>query len=110
MADPANALVIQTQGLMRSYQTYKKSEGVANSIKGFFNRQHEEKIALHPTDLRIEGGQIIGLVGGNGAGKTTLLKLLCGLISPSSGEARVLGFDPSKRQSAYLRQVSILLG
>jgi ABC-2 type transport system ATP-binding protein len=107
--NPAN-IVIQTQGLMRSYQTYKKSEGVLNSLKGFFNRQHEEKIALHPTDLRIEGGQIIGLVGGNGAGKTTLLKLLCGLISPSGGEARVLGFDPAKRQSAYLRQVSILLG
>jgi len=103
-------IVIETRGLMRSYQTYKKSEGVLNSVKGFFNRQHEEKIALHPTDLRIEGGQIIGLVGGNGAGKTTLLKLLCGLISPSAGEARVLGFDPSKRQAAYLRQVSILLG
>jgi ABC-2 type transport system ATP-binding protein len=96
--------------LMRSYETYKKSEGVLNSLKGFFNRQHELKVALQPTDLRIEGGQIIGLVGGNGAGKTTLLKLLCGLISPSGGEARVLGYDPAKRQSAYLRQVSILLG
>lgn len=102
--------VIETRGLMRSYQTYKKSEGVLNSLKGFFNRQHETKTALHPTDLNIEGGQIIGLVGGNGAGKTTLLKLLCGLITPSQGEARVLGFDPSKRQAAYLKQVSILLG
>ena len=103
-------VVIETRGLMRSYETYKKSEGVVNSLKGFFNRKHEVKTALHPTDLRIEGGQIIGLVGGNGAGKTTLLKLLCGLITPSGGEARVLGFDPSKRQAAYLRQVSILLG
>ncbi len=103
-------LVIETNGLMRSYQTYKKSEGVLNSLKGFFNRQHEEKVALHPTNLKIEGGQIIGLVGSNGAGKTTLLKLLCGLITPSQGTARVLGYDPAKRQAAYLRQVSILLG
>ena len=105
-----NQYVIETQGLTRAYQTYKKSEGVMNSVKGFFNRQHEEKVALKPTDLKIEGGQIIGLVGGNGAGKTTLLKLLCGLITPTGGEAKVLGYDPSKRQSVYLKQVSILLG
>ncbi len=103
-------IVIETRGLMRSYQTYKKSEGVMNSVKGFFNRKYEEKVALQPTDLKIEGGQIIGLVGGNGAGKTTLLKVLCGLITPTSGEARVLGYDPAKRQAAYLKQVSILLG
>ena len=67
-------------------------------------------MALHPTDLTIEGGQIIGLVGANGAGKTTLLKLLSGLIDGSGGEARVLGFDPRQRKSEYLRQISILLG
>lgn len=110
MSFNSSDIVIETRGLMRSYQTYKKPEGVLNSLKGFFNRQHEEKVALKPTDLKIAGGQIIGLVGGNGAGKTTLLKLLCGLISPSSGDARVLGYDPAKRQASYLKQVSILLG
>ena len=104
------APVIETRGLTRAYQTYKKQEGVLNSLKGFFNREYLEKIALQPTDLSIDGGQIIGLVGGNGAGKTTLLKLLSGLVTPTGGEARVLGFDPAKRQADYLRQVSILLG
>lgn len=102
--------VIETRGLTRAYQTYKKPEGVLNSLKGFWNREYQNKVALQPTDLSIEGGQIIGLVGGNGAGKTTLLKLLCGLVSPTGGEARVLGFDPSKRQADYLKQASILLG
>jgi ABC-2 type transport system ATP-binding protein len=103
-------IVVQTQGLTRSYETYRKPEGLWNSLKGFWNRQYETKIALAPTDLQIEGGQIVGLVGGNGAGKTTLLKLLSGLIYPSGGDARVLGHRPSDRESEYLKRVSILLG
>lgn len=101
---------IETKGLTRIYETYQKPEGVWNSIRGFWDRKVERKIALHPTDLQIEGGQIIGLVGGNGAGKTTLLKLLSGLIYPSGGEAKILGFNPWSRQADYLRQISILLG
>lgn len=102
--------VIVTRGLTRVYETYRKPEGVWNSIKGFWSREYERKIALAPTDLEIEGGQIIGLVGGNGAGKTTLLKLLSGLIYPSGGEAKILGFNPWNRRADYLRQISILLG
>lgn len=39
----------------------------------------------------------VGLLGPNGAGKTTLLKLLLGLLRPSAGEARIVGFDPMRR-------------
>lgn len=102
--------VIETTNLGRSFSTYKKTEGVWNSIKGFWNRETIQKVALKPTNLKIEPGQIIGLVGANGAGKTTLLKLLSGLISPSEGSARVLGYDPSRRQSDFLRHISLLLG
>ncbi len=101
---------IETNGLTRVYETYKKPEGVWNSIRGFWDRQYERKVALNPTDLKIEGGQIIGLVGGNGAGKTTLLKLLSGLIYPSGGEAKVLGSSPWSRDRNFLRRISILLG
>jgi ABC-2 type transport system ATP-binding protein len=101
---------IELSGLTRSYQTYRKPEGVLNSIRGFWRREYEYKIALQPTDLKIEAGQIVGLVGANGAGKTTLLKLLSGLIYPSGGEASVLGFRPWGRNADFLRQISILLG
>lgn len=102
--------IIETSGLSRVYQTYKKPEGLFNSIRGFWSRKYEDKIALSPTDLKISGGQIIGLVGSNGAGKTTLLKLLCGLIHPTSGSATVLGYNPWRRQRDFLKQISILLG
>ncbi len=102
--------VIETDGLTRIFLTYKKGEGLWNSIRGFWNREYLRKVALQPTTLKIQGGQIIGLVGANGAGKTTLLKLLSGLIHPSGGDARVLGYRPWERKPEFLRKISILLG
>lgn len=104
------SIVISTRELGRTYRTYRKADGIVNSIKAFWSRQYEEKRALLPTTLTIEAGQIVGLVGANGAGKTTLLKLLSGLIYPSSGSAEVLGFSPWQRKSDFLRQISLLLG
>lgn len=104
------SFVIETKNLGREYKTYQKKEGVLNSIKGFWNREYTSKSALKNVSLEIEGGQIVGLVGANGAGKTTLLKILSGLIYPTQGEVKVLGFEPWKRETEFLRQMSLLLG
>lgn len=104
------SFAIETQDLGRSFSTYKKAEGLWNSVKGLWSRETVQKVALNPTTIKVEQGQIVGLVGANGAGKTTLLKLLSGLIAPTNGSARVLGHDPSLRESAFLRRISLLLG
>lgn len=103
-------LAIETTALTRSYRTYKKQEGVVASLKNFWNRPFENKVALKPTTLSIPQGQIVGLVGANGAGKTTLLKLLSGLVHPSDGDALVLGYRPWERKNDFLRNISLLLG
>jgi ABC-2 type transport system ATP-binding protein len=104
------ALAIETHDLSRSFETYKKSEGLLHSVRGLWNREKIQKVALKPTNIQIESGQIVGLVGSNGAGKTTLLKLLSGLIAPTSGQAKVLGFNPFERKPEFLRRISLLLG
>lgn len=101
---------IETQNLTRTYETYKKPEGLRKSIEGLWARKTERKVALQPTTLSIASGQIVGLVGSNGAGKTTLLKLLSGLIHPSEGTASVLGYEPTSRDPDFLKRISILLG
>lgn len=103
-------IAIETKNLSRTYRTYEKSEGLLASLKGFANRKYFDKQALKPTNITLQEGQIIGLVGANGAGKTTLLKILSGLIPPSQGEAKVLGYSPFDRDPAFLRQISLLLG
>ncbi len=104
------AYAIETNNLGRVYKTYSKKEGLLNSLKGFYNREYREKVALKGATLKIEPGKIVGLVGSNGAGKTTLLKILSGLIYPTSGTATVLGHSPWDRDNDFLKQISILLG
>lgn len=103
-------MTLSTKDLSRSFRSYIKPEGLKASLNGLFNRQYKEVHALLPTNIEIFRGEVVGLVGANGAGKTTLLKILSGLIVPSSGEARVLGFNPAERKHDYLRKMSILLG
>ncbi|MDJ1494063.1 ABC transporter ATP-binding protein [Cytophagaceae bacterium DM2B3-1] len=50
-------------------------------------------IATNAITFEVEEGEIFGFLGANGAGKTTAMRMLCGLLTPSSGEAQVAGFD-----------------
>ncbi len=102
--------VIEVKNLSRYYKTYSKKEGLVESVKGLWNREYTQKVALKNINLSITPGQIVGLIGANGAGKTTLLKVLSGLIFPSAGEVQVLGYQPWKRDSNYLKKMSLLLG
>src|SRR5208282_3486016 len=60
--------------------------------------------------FQIEPGELVGFLGPNGAGKTTTLKILSGLLFPSGGSARVLGYVPWQRHDGYRRQFALLLG
>ena len=61
-------------------------------------------VAVDHLTLRIEAGQVFGLLGSNGAGKTTAIKMLTTLLAPTSGTATVAGFDVRK-QAAKVRRV-----
>lgn len=73
------------------------------------SKQYEQNIACHEICLSIKEGQVFGLLGPNGAGKSTLVKMLLGLVYPTSGQARVLGFpaghQKAKKQTGYLPEL-----
>ena len=56
-------------------------------------RRFDSFVALDDVTVEVKAGEVLGLLGPNGAGKTTLIRILCGLLPPSSGSARVSGFD-----------------
>ncbi|MFC3068466.1 ATP-binding cassette domain-containing protein [Phenylobacterium soli] len=65
-------------------------------------RRFGDFVAVSDATIEVRSGEILGLLGPNGAGKTTLIRMLCGLLAPSEGEARVAGFDVA-RQSEQVR-------
>src|SRR2546425_7622873 len=102
--------VIEVQGLTKSFRTYKKKPGLAGAVKGVFRRQYEPTFAVQEVSFSIEPGELVGFLGPNGAGKTTTLKMLAGLLYPTGGSARVLGYVPWERHDGYRRQFALLLG
>ena len=60
-------------------------------------KKYENVLAVSGLDLRIERGEMFGLVGADGAGKSTTIRMLCTLVLPSAGEARILGMDTVKQ-------------
>src|SRR5438034_547233 len=101
---------IAVSQLSKSFRTYKKQPGFVGAIRGLFRRKYEQTLAVQDVSFSIEPGELVGFLGPNGAGKTTTLKMLAGLLYPTSGSARVLGYVPWERQDGYRRQFALLLG
>lgn len=64
--------------------------------------------AVDRVSFRVERGEIFGLIGANGAGKTTLIRMLCGLLRPSEGTARVQGWDVRRYPERVRRQIGFM--
>ena len=102
--------LIETRGLTKVYRTYRKEGGLRGSIKGLVRRKYDEIRAADDVTFQIEEGELVGFLGPNGAGKTTVLKMLSGLLNPTAGEARVLGFVPWERSNEMKRQFALVMG
>jgi ABC-2 type transport system ATP-binding protein len=71
-------------------------------------RRFDEAVAVDALTLEVYPGEVFGFLGHNGAGKTTTVRLLNGVLTPSAGQARVLGLDPIADGPALRRQTGVL--
>jgi ABC-2 type transport system ATP-binding protein len=102
--------VVHVRELTKVFKVPEREAGLRAAVKSLFHRETRDVRAVDAVSFEIGPGEVVGFLGPNGAGKTTTLKMLSGLLFPTSGEARVLGHVPSRREKDYLRQMTLVMG
>jgi ABC-2 type transport system ATP-binding protein len=108
-AAPADITIV-AEHLTKIYRVQKKLPGLLASVRALVRRTYTEVRAVDDVNLTIRRGELVGFLGPNGAGKTTTLKMMAGLLEPTAGRVRVLGYEPFKRQRPFQRRFALVLG
>ncbi|HTO93622.1 MAG TPA: ATP-binding cassette domain-containing protein, partial [Bacteroidota bacterium] len=96
--------------LRKTYTVVEREVGAMAALRSLVRRRKTDVEAVAGITFRLAPGEIVGFLGPNGAGKTTTLKMLSGLLYPTGGEVSVLGHVPSRREKAFLRQITLVMG
>jgi len=104
------APAIRLHELGKIYRVSEREPGIRAALASLVHRRKSEVRAVDGITFDLAPGEIVGFLGPNGAGKTTTLKMLSGLLHPTSGELSVLSYVPWRRDKAFLRQITLVMG
>lgn len=99
--------MISVRNLTKVYRSHQRQD---NFLADLFFRKYKETIALDKISFEIGNNELVGFIGPNGAGKTTTLKILSGILFPTAGDIKVLGYVPFEKKSEFLKQISFVMG
>ncbi len=105
-----SSAAIHVAQLTKTYRIPEREAGLGAALRSIFRRRWRSVCAVDSISFDIQPGEVVGFLGPNGAGKTTTLKMLSGLLHPTSGDTRVLGYVPQRRDKEYLRQMTLVMG
>ena len=100
--------IIQFNNICKNFKISVKKKG--NVILNFFKREHKTIEALKNVSFDVEEGDIVGYIGPNGAGKSTTIKIMSGILNPTSGECKIMGFTPWKDRKQYVKNIGVVFG
>ena len=102
--------MIEIKNLTKIFKKPVREEGVLGMFKTLFSRKYTSKVAVNNISLSINDGEIVGYIGSNGAGKSTTIKMMCGILTPSSGSVYIDGVEPYKKRRIVAQNIGVVFG
>ncbi|MEH0574790.1 MULTISPECIES: ATP-binding cassette domain-containing protein [Streptomyces] len=101
---------IEVRGLSRTFHTTVRRPGLVGGLRSLVNPERVAKHAVCDITFDVAAGELLALLGPNGAGKSTTIKMLTGILTPTSGEARVAGVAPYRERERNARNIGAVFG
>jgi len=101
---------IEVRGLSRTFHTTVRRPGFAGALRSLVDPERVAKHAVQDITFDVAEGELLALLGPNGAGKSTTIKMLTGILTPTSGEARVAGVVPYRERERNARNIGAVFG
>lgn len=98
--------MVHCSNLTKDYKSFKKT----GWLKLRRSKSAEVFRAVDNITFDIGAGEVVGYIGPNGAGKSTTIKMMCGILTPTSGELTVNGLVPYKNRQKNARQIGVIFG
>lgn len=98
--------IIRVRNLNKQFRI----RGNRKLISGLFRPDWRYKEAVNQVSFTIKRGEAVAFLGPNGAGKTTTTKMLTGLVYPTTGKIKVLGYIPFERSNDFLKKIGLVMG
>ena len=102
--------MIEIQNLTKVFRKPIRGKGIFRMIKTLFSRKYEEIRAVDDVSFNISEGEIVGYIGSNGAGKSTTIKMMCGILTPTSGKVFIDGKEPYLKRRVVAKDIGVVFG
>jgi ABC-2 type transport system ATP-binding protein len=101
---------ITVRNLSKTFKVKQKEAGLTGSIKSIFKPNYQKIKAVDNISFTVNPGEVVGFIGPNGAGKSTTIKMMSGILFPSSGDIKILGFNPQKERKKLAFKIGSVFG
>lgn len=101
---------IEVSSLKKDFLTKHKAAGLSGSLRSLIHPDMRVVEGVRGISFDMDDGEVLGFIGPNGAGKSTTIKILTGILHPSSGDAKVLGYVPWKDRQKLAFEIGTVFG
>ena len=102
--------MIKLENIGKTFRVAKRQAGLGRAVKALFSRNYETIHALCDVSFTISDGEMVGYIGPNGAGKSTTIKIMCGILTPSSGTCLINGRTPWEDRLRHVGEIGVVFG